>query len=454
MASRIELWPVGRLVPYERNTRTHSPEQIDQIAASIIEFGFTQPILVDQVDGILAGHARLKAAIKLGMTEVPVIQLDHLTEKQRRAYIIADNKLAENAGWDDELLRQELAALQADDFDLEVTGFSTDELEAILDDSEEAIQGETDPDEAPALEEEPVSRTGDLWLLGNHRILVGDARSREDVANLMHDDRAQLVLTDPPYNCDYHNSQRSRRRARINGNREKLHDTIEQDDAPPEVFEAFCDGFLPLYREWLRRDGSMYLFMALHRQAIIDRSLAKAGFATRCHIIWAKNHFVLTFNRYKQQHESLVYCHIEGETDQWYGDNSQATIWLCKKPMANREHPTMKPIELLEKAIINSTRRGDVVMDFFGGSGSTLIACERMGRKGRLIEISPVYVDVTLRRWAAYTKQQPVLAASGSSFMQIERERLLLEKKPAPRSSAAGEQVTKGNTKRVLPVGV
>jgi DNA modification methylase len=270
-----------------------------------------------------------------------------------------------------------------------------------------------------------VARPGDLWLLGNHRLLVGDATKPEDAALLMDGEQAQLILTDPPYNVNYHHSARARRDSRVNGHREKEHDIIEQDDTSPEDFQDFLDAAMVVYEQHLATGGSMYCFMALMRHTAFECALEGAGFHLRCHIVWAKNHFVLTFNRYKQQHEMILYCHRRGEVDAWYGDCSQSTVWLEKKPQASREHPTMKPVELLERALVNSTRRGDVVIDFFGGSGSTMIACERLGRKARLMEKEPVYADVILKRWANFTKRQPIYGPSGSTFLQIERERLL-----------------------------
>jgi DNA modification methylase len=438
MANRVEMWPLGRLMPYAKNSRTHTDEQIDQIAASIIKFGFTQPILVDEANGdILAGHARLRAAYKLGMPEAPVIPLGHLSDAEKRAYIIADNKLAENAGWDEKLLREELKELLADDFDVTVTGFTEKELEELLEASGDPIEGDTDADEAPATAEDVVSRPGDLWLLGNHRLVCGDCLDPATVDAVMEGEKAQLVLTDPPYNVDYHHSARSRRESRVNGKREKLHDQIEQDDASPEDFQDFIDATMRVYADCLKPGGSMYCFLALMRHTAFECALEGAGFVIRCHIVWAKNHFVMTFNRYKQQHETIVYCHRKGDVDLWYGDNTQSTIWAEKKPQANREHPTMKPVELLERALMNSTRRGDLVIDFFGGSGSTLIAAERLGRKARLIEIAPVYCDVILKRWRNYTKRQPILAATGANYLQVERERLILEKEKAAVRSAA-----------------
>jgi DNA modification methylase len=440
MAERIEMWPLGKLVPYDRNPRTHSDEQIAQIAASIVQFGFTSPILVDETSKtILAGHGRLRAARKLKMADVPVIPLGHMSEAQRRAYIIADNKLALNAGWDDAMLREELQALiDESEFDLGVIGFNERELEALLEASGDPVEGETDADEAPAAVEEAVTQPGDLWLLGNHRLLCGDATDPANAQRLLEGETAHLVVTDPPYNVDYFGSARSRRRAHASGSRDAAHDQIDNDDSSPEQFQDFIDAVMRIYAGALAADGSLYCFIALMRHTAFEAAIESAGMVIRCHIIWAKNHFVMTFNRYKQQHETILYCHHGESQDAWYGDLSQSTIWMEKKPQANRHHPTMKPVELLERALQNSSRRGQVVADFFGGSGSTLIACERMGRKCRMMEIAPVYCDVILRRWAAHTRQQPVLAATGAPFSLVERERLLPLETEEPPVSPGG----------------
>jgi DNA modification methylase len=440
MASRIEMWPLDRLKPYERNARTHSKDQIEQIAASMIEFGFTVPILVAEDGGILAGHGRLDAARLLGLPEVPVIPLDHLTEVQRRAYVLADNKLAENAGWDDTLLREELEALANENFDLEITGFSAKEIEELLDESGDVMDGETDPDEAPPPPENPISRSGDLWLLGNHRLVVGDCRERVLVTKLMGREKADLILTDPPYNVNYvdsHNVDARKRAGLGSKNREADHDHIESDAQTPEQYREFLDAVLPIHAGALKKDGSFYIFYSMSFQHVWEEALEAAGFEIRCHIIWAKNHFILTYNRYKQQHESVLYCHRKGEVDVWYGDKTQSTVWAEKRPAASREHPTMKPVELLERPIVNSTRRGDKVLDLFGGSGSTMIACERLGRHARMAEISPVYADVILRRWNAFTHKLPVLAETGESLLEVERQRVVGKKKAAASETAA-----------------
>jgi DNA modification methylase len=446
MANRIEVWPLGRLVPYEKNSRTHSDEQILQIAQSILQFGFTQPILVDEAsDGILAGHGRLKAARHLGLAEVPVIPLGHLSEAEKRAYIIADNKLAENAGWDEKILKEEMRDLMASDFDLSVTGFSDKELEEILDDSGEALPGETEADDAPALAQEPVARTGDLWLLGAHRVLVGDAINSDDVDVLMDGDLANLVVTDPPYNVGYEGRTD-----------EAL--VVPNDQLSVAAFQDFIDAACRNMRVHMLTNASLYIFYASAWHTAVEAAVESAGLEVRNQIIWAKNHFSFGFDRYKWQHEPILYCHVRGEADQWYGDKAQATLWWERKPTANREHPTMKPVELIERMLVNSSRRNDVVLDLFGGSGSTLIACERMGRKARVMEMEPRYADVILRRWLDHTKRQPILAAGGSTFLQIERERLVLERHvssgegaPAPEDDQAAARSKKKRSHRKKP---
>jgi len=363
---QIERWPVERLIPFARNPRTHSDEQVAQIAASIVEFGWVNPILVGADGVIIAGHARLQAARKLGLTEVPVIVLDHLTEAQRRALVIADNKLALNAGWDEELLRGLLSELREDEFNLEVLGFSDEELNALLAEPPELAEGLTDEDAIPEPLEEPVSRRGDLWILGTHRLLVGDATSVEDVARLMGAERADLVFTDPPYGIDYHGRTAERL-------------TIANDRMPVEEFVAFLQAAFGALRGAIKPTASVYVCHGSRYQREFQNALEAAGFEVRCQLIWAKHTFSLGWGRYRFQHEPIFYCHLAGEEDPWYGDHSQSTLWQENKPAANRLHPTMKPVQLVERALVNSSRKGELVADFFGGSGTTLIACERLG---------------------------------------------------------------------------
>lgn len=415
MATHIEIWPIERLVPFARNPRTHSDTQVAQIAASIAAFGFNNPILVDTKAGIIAGHGRLLAARKLGLKGVPVIVLDHLNETQKRAYILADNQLALNAGWDEEILQQELRALQEESFDVDLIGFEDEELARLLS-ALDAAEGLTDEDAVPELPEIPISVANDLWVLGDneHRVLCGDARNAGDVRRLMAGDQADLVFTDLPYNCNYEGYTKERL-------------TIQNDDMTPEQFDRFLRESFSNVRAAVKPGASLYICHGSRYQRAFEDALEFAGFEVRCQIVWAKSSFAWGFGRYKFQHEPIFYAHVAGEKDPWYGDKSQSTLWQENKPAANRMHPTMKPVELIDRALLNSSKAGDVVVDLFAGSGSTLIACERRRRKARLMEIDPKYADCIVRRYQKYTGK-PVVLDGGRSFDEVAQER---RKEPA-----------------------
>ena len=410
MAQRIEHWALERLIPYARNPRTHSDAQVAQIAASIAEFGFNNPILVDTKAGIIAGHGRLLAARKLQLKEVPVIILDHLSETQKRAYILADNQLALNAGWDAELLRVKLAALQEEDFNLGLIGFEDEELARLLA-AQDAAEGLTDEDAVPDLPETPVSVAGDVWILGNHSLLVGDSTDGAAIAKLMAGESADLIFTDPPYNVDYQGYTEDRL-------------TIKGDRMTDAEFKQFLEAAFRSCRTVVKPGASLYVCHSSSWQREFQNALESAGFEVRCQIIWAKNTFAWGFGRYKFQHEPLFYAHVAGQKDPWYGNKSQSTLWEEKKPAANRIHPTAKPVELIERALLNSSKAGDVVADLFGGSGSTLIACERRNREARLMEIDPKYADCIIRRWQEYIGKQAVLHEDRRTFEEVSRERL------------------------------
>jgi DNA modification methylase len=405
----IEKWPITRLIPRITNPRTHTPEQVAQIAASIREFGWTNPVLVGADNDVIAGHARLLAARQLGMAEVPVIQLGHLSEAQRRALVIADNQLTINAGWSEETLRIELQALQEADFDLTLVGFDEDELARLLA-AEEATSGLTDEDAVPEVLEAPISVAGDLWRLGQHVLLVGDATNEADVARLMNGAAADLVFIDPPYNCDYQ------------GYTEE-HLTIQGDRMSGAEFKQFLEAAFLSCRAVIKPGASLYVCHSSSWQREFQNALEAAGFEVRCQIIWGKNTFAWGFGRYKFRHEPIFYAHVAGQSDAWYGDKSQSTLWEENKPAANRLHPTMKPVELIERALLNSSKAGDVVVDLFGGSGSTLIACERRGRAAWLMELDRRYADVICRRYQEYTGKRAVLDDDGRSFDEVASER-------------------------------
>jgi DNA modification methylase len=397
------------LIPFVGNARTHSREQIAQIAASIQEFGFVNPILIGANGIIIAGHARLLAAQQLAMSQVPVIVLGHLSEIQRRALVVADNQLALNAGWDEELLRRALAALQAESFDLELVGFDEAELARLLA-AEETLVGLTDEDAVPAVTEKPATLVGDLWQLGQHRLLCGDATQLADVEKLMAGEVADLIFTDLPYNVDYEGYTDERLK-------------IQGDRMTAEEFRQFLAASFTSYRRIVKPGASVYVCHSSSWQREFQTALEAAGFAVRCQIIWAKQTFAWGFGRYKFQHEPIFYAHVAGKKDPWYGNKSQSTLWEENKPAANRAHPTAKPVALVERGLVNSSQVGDLIVDLFGGSGTTLIACEQYGRKCRMMEIDARYADVIVRRWQEYTGRPATLSGKGRSFEQIAQER-------------------------------
>lgn len=444
MAKAIELWPVERLKPYARNARTHSEAQVDKIAASMVEFGFTNPILVDENDGIIAGHGRLLAAQKLGMDEVPVIPLTHLSDAQRRAYILADNRLALDAGWDEDMLASELSELQDEGFDLALTGFSDDELGDLLADEDAGGAGGTDPDDAPAVPFYPTSVPGDVWICGPHRVMCGDSCSIDAVGRLMAGVQAECLWTDPPYNVAYEGSAGS----------------ILNDDMSDEKFGAFLYDAYTAAIMHMKDGGAAYIAHADTEGLAFRREFERAGFYLASCLIWRKNSLVLGRADYHWQHEPILYGWKPGAGQRWYGARDKTTIhelqdspftqvgdneWQItlgettmivrgealtveyaagsvffeEKPARNGDHPTMKPVGLIERMLANSTKRGDVVLDLFGGSGSTLIACQQTGRSARLMELDPKFVDVIVRRWQDFTGQKAYLEGEDATFDEM-----------------------------------
>jgi DNA modification methylase len=407
LADKIEQWPTDRLVPYARNARTHTDSQVAQIAASIAEFGFTNPILAGSDGVIVAGHGRLAAALKLGIEMVPVVVLDHLTPTQRRALVIADNRIAENAGWDEAMLQVELIALQDDDFDLSLTGFDADALADLLAGGETTNDGQTDEDAAPEVSEIPVSRPGDVWVCGEHRVLCGDATNADAYTTVLGDESAGMVFTDPPYNVNYANSAKDKMRGK---NRAILNDNLG---------DGFYDFLLAALTPTLAHcRGGIYVAMSSSELDTLQSAFRAAGGHWSTFVIWAKNTFTLGRADYQRQYEPILYGWTEGGERYWCGDRDQGDVWQIKKPAKNDLHPTMKPVELVERAIRNSSRPSDVVLDPFGGSGSTLIAAEKSGRRARLIELDPKYVDVIVRRWQDYAGAQATRLADGVAFDQ------------------------------------
>ena len=408
VADKIEHWPLARLLPYARNARTHSDDQVAQIAASIVEFGFTNPCLVG-ADGVLvAGHGRLLAARKLGLETVPIVVLDHLSPTQRRALVLADNRIAENAGWDDAMLRTELEALQADGFDLDLTGFDPDALAELLAGEETDQAGEVDDDDVPEEAVAVVSRLGDLWLLGEHRVLCGDATDPESYARLLEGERAGMVFIDPPYNVDYANSAKDKLRG--------TQRPILNDNLGEGFYDFLLAALTPIVAHCR---GAIYIAMSSGELDTLQAAFRAAGGHWSTFVIWAKNTFTLGRADYQRQFEPILYGWPEGGQRHWCGDRDQGDVWQIKKPQRNDLHPTMKPVELVERCIRNSSRPGDVVLDSFGGSGTTLIAAQKSGRRARLMELDPKYVDVIVRRWQTWNGESAVREADGVAFDDV-----------------------------------
>jgi DNA modification methylase len=412
LADRIELWPIERLRPYERNPRTHSDAQVDQIAASMVEFGWTNPILVDENAGILAGHGRLLAARKLGLAEVPVIRFEHLSEAQKRAYVLADNQIALQAGWDDALLAEELAWLRDERFELDLIGFDATELERLLALADGEAASDEAEDEVPEPPEDPVSKPGDLWVLGNHRLLCGDATVLTDVERVLGGQLADMTFCDPPYNVDYADTPKDKLRGK--------HRPIMNDNLGGG-FEAFlydaCANILSVTK------GACYICMSSSELHTLQRAFATAGGKWSTFIIWAKNTFTLGRADYQRQYEPMLYGWKEGADHYWCGARDQGDVWFFDKPVRNDLHPTMKPVGLVERAIRNSSKSRDIVLDPFGGSGSALIACEKAGRQARLIELDPKYVDTIILRWQEFSGGAASLDGDGRSYDGIVAER-------------------------------
>lgn len=404
LADKIEQWPTDKLVPYARNARTHSDAQVGQIAASIAEFGFTNPILAGGDGVIVAGHGRLAAAQKLGIVTVPVVVLDHLTPTQRRALVIADNRITENAGWDDAMLQVELAALQDDHFDLSLTGFDADALADLLAGEETTTEGQTDEDSVPDAGP-PITHPGDVWICGNHRVICGDSTDAGTYDALMAGEIADMVFTDPPYNVDYANTAKDKMRGT---DRPILNDNLGA---------GFHDFLLAALTPTLAHcRGGIYVAMSSSELDVLQTAFRAAGGKWSTFIIWAKHTFTLGHADYQRQFEPILYGWPADGTRHWCGARDQGDVWNIKKPHKNDLHPTMKPVELVERAVRNSSRPGDIVLDSFGGSGTTMIAAEKSDRKARLIELDPKYVDVIVRRWQEYAGAQATRQSDGVVF--------------------------------------
>ena len=379
----MQLVSLDKLVPYVNNARTHSPEQIGKLRSSLREFGFINPIIIDRDFGIIAGHGRVLAAREEGIKEVPCVFVDHLTEAQKKAYIIADNRMALDAGWDEELLRVEIEALQAEAFDLSLTGFASDEIADLLGGDDEEVKDD-DYDLTEALEKAAFVEKGDVWVVGKHRLYCGDATNPDDVAKLMDGHRANLIVTDPPYGVSF---------------KSKSGLTIQNDSMKDEEFYTFLRKAFDNMVAHMESGGSAYVFHADTEGLTFRRAFVDAGFHLAGVCIWAKNSLVLGRSDYQWQHEPVLYGFLQNGKHRWYSDRKQTTIWNFDKPKRNANHPTSKPLDLLAYPISNSSQENAIVLDTFGGSGSTLMACEAANRICYTMELDEKYASVILRRY-------------------------------------------------------
>ena len=386
--TEFQLVDINKLVPYANNARTHNKEQILKLRSSLREFGFVNPVIIDREYNVLAGHGRIMAAKEEGIAEVPCVYADHLTEAQKKAYILADNRMALDAGWDEELLSVEIQELQELGFDLSLTGFDEKELTDLLGVDADGVAKEDDFDLSAALEKAAFVQRGDIWTVGRHKLMCGDATSAEDVSALMGDTKANLILTDPPYGVSFKSASGL---------------TIQNDSMKNEEFYAFLLSSFQRMAEHLEKGGSAYVFHADTEGLNFRKAFIDAGFHLAGCCIWVKDSLVLGRSDYQWQHEPVLYGFMQNGKHHWYSDRKQTTIWNFDKPKRNANHPTSKPLDLLGYPIGNSTQENDVVMDTFGGSGSTLMACEQMNRICYTMELDEKYALVILRRYVEDT---------------------------------------------------
>ena len=378
---RFEKVNIDRLIPYVRNARTHSKEQILQLRASLREFGFVNPVIVDKDLNIIAGHGRVLAAKEEGITEVPCVFAEHLTEAQKRAYIIADNRLALNAGWDTELLSVELSELQGADFDISLLGFDDGELNKLMGSAEDVKDDDFDVEDE--LQKPAITKPGDLWLLGNHRLVCGDSTMAETFELLMDGKKANLVVTDPPYNVDYKSSAGK----------------IKNDNMDNEAFYTFLLSAFTNTEAAMAQDASVYVFHADTEGLNFRKAFSDAGFYLSGTCIWKKQSLVLGRSPYQWRHEPILFGWKKKGKHNWYSDRKQSTIWEFDRPGKNADHPTMKPVPLIAYPVLNSSLPNCIVLDPFGGSGSTLIACEQTDRTCYTVELDEKFCDVIVKRY-------------------------------------------------------
>lgn len=413
LPSAIEHLATDRLVPYARNSRTHSPEQITALTRSMAQFGFTNPVLIDGANTIIAGHGRVMAAQALGLPLVPCIRFTHLSDAQRRAYVIADNKLADQAGWDMATLAREVEDLSAEGFDIDLLGFGDDELAALLDEhGAEARQGGglSDPDAVPAASVVPVTVLGDVWLMGKHRCMCGDSTSIDSVNALTLGGGIDMLLTDPPYNVAY-----------AGKTADAL--TIQNDSMSDASFRKFLRDAFAAADSAMRAGAVFYIWHADSEGFNFRGACHDVDWKIRQCLIWNKNSMVMGRQDYHWKHEPCLYGWKSGAGHTWSSDRKQTTILDFSRPTRSLDHPTMKPVDLFEYQLLNNTKAGQQCLDLFGGSGTTLIACEKNKRIARLMELDPKYVDVIITRWQDFTGQQATLEATGQTFAQVKQQR-------------------------------
>lgn len=384
----MQLVEIGRLIPYVNNARTHSPDQIVKLRSSLREFGFINPVIIDRDYNIIAGHGRVLAAQEEKITEVPCVFVDYLTEAQKKAYIIADNRMAMDAGWDEELLKLEIETLQGMDFDVSFTGFEDQEIADLFGSNGKSDVEDDDFDLNAALEKASFVEKGDIWQVGRHRLMCGDATSADDVSTLMNGKKANLIVTDPPYGVSF----------------ESWHGlTIQNDSIKGEEFYSFLLAAFKNMADNLEHGGAAYVFHADTESVNFRRAFADAGFHLSGCCIWVKNSLVPGYSDYQWQHEPVLYGFLQNGKHRWYSDRSQTTVWNFNKPKINKNHPTSKPLDLLAYPIGNSSQVNSIVVDTFGGSGSTLMACENTNRICYMMELDEKYASVILRRYVEDT---------------------------------------------------
>ena len=389
----MKMIKTSELVPYVNNARTHSQEQINKLRSSLREFGFVNPIIIDKDKTVLAGHGRLAAAKEEGIEEVPCVLVDYLTEAQKKAYILADNRYAEDAGWDEEMLRVEIEALEGMDFNLGLTGFDEDEITDLFDTGIESEVEDDDFDLEEALEKASFVQKGDVWTVGRHRLVCGDATNKDDVKLLMDDKKANLIITDPPYNVSFKSSDGL---------------TIKNDNQENKEFYEFLLLAFKNMADFLEKGGAAYVFHADTEGLNFRKAFIDAGFHLSGCCIWVKNSLVLGRSDYQWQHEPVLYGFLNNGKHYWSksAGRKQTTIWNFDKPKKNSNHPTSKPLDLLSYPIGNSSHENAIVIDTFGGSGSTLMACEKTNRICHTMELDEKYASVILRRYVEDTKDE------------------------------------------------